>query len=202
MEKRQCPKCGAKLSKTARCCVECGEFLETLPVSASPSQSREAISLAQTEDFNNRIKRVLGSDQKPSEPQTADIADEENEEFFPDEKSDKKAKTISREKDMSTDISLPALMGLQLLFFIPVIGLIAAVIFYVCTKNPTLKLLARSRIVWAIILVSVAAVFIAVYELWLRNFLISQGLGIWEFSMPGANTVLNLRELTLTKLFG
>ena len=184
MEKRYCPNCGARLSKTARCCVECGEFLEALPDSASNPNSREAISLAQTQDFNDRMKKVFerNSPTPPSEQHSAP------------EITEKPAKPQD-----AKSLGLFGLMGLQILFFFPIIGLIAAIVF--CARKntrPAVKLQAKARIGWAVFVVAVLVIFLALYELWLRQFLLSHDI----LGISFGNLKLYFSELTLTRLFG
>lgn len=194
MEKRYCPNCGAKVSKTARCCLECGEFLEQLPLSASAASSREA---KQAEDFNDRIRRVLGNDKTPNTTPSLDTTPETNKDFGLNKPQSNK-KPLPRDK-AEKSLGLPGLMGLQLLFVIPVIGLIAAIIL--CARKKTekaVKLQAKSRIAWTIVAVSIFIILYAVYELWLRNFLLSNdilGLSFGKFN-------LYFSDFTITRLFG
>lgn len=201
MEKRTCPNCGAKLSKTARCCIECGEFLENLP--GQPSTSRDTVARAQAEDINARIRRVLGTDkEKPIAPEQPAPAPAEDTTPNADTKTKApaaKAKAKPVPYKSTLGIGLPATMGLQLLFFIPVVGLIAAIIFLACRKDrDALRLLAKARVAWTIAIAILCVVLVALYELWLRQFLLSHDiLGV---SVGGLK--LYFSELTLTGLFG
>ncbi len=191
MEKKYCPKCGAKLSKTARCCIECGEFLEELPKqpNATPITKSEPAAPA-----------------KPKEPiEKADIMFVENPTdnyIAPEADDDKRASADDIFND--TPNKKPRKMGSiklmwwQLLYAIPVVGLIAAIILLAAKKgNTTVRLLSKARIGWAIVSLILIIALVTVYELWLRTYLISEG--VMGFTIGDFN--IYFEKLTLTRFF-
>lgn len=191
MEKKYCPKCGAKLSKTARCCIECGEFLEELPKQEPTTPATHSEPTAPVKQAEPLEKADIMFVENPNDnyiaPEDHDDKKDPVEDIFNDtpKKNPKKMGTVT-------------LMWLQLLYAIPVVGLITAIILLAAKKgNTTVRLLSKARIGWAIVSLILIVAFITVYELWLRTYLISEGI----LGLAIGDLKIYFEELTLTRFF-
>ncbi|MEG1560399.1 MAG: hypothetical protein RRY79_00490 [Clostridia bacterium] len=131
------------------------------------------------------------------------VAEEESKETSEEPKVDEKAKEDKAEIDTdqynfvcfdeaSNDegefdadgkkVTTTGFFFLQLLFFIPIVGLIAAIIMSFSKKNQVLRTYAKSRIIWGIAIIAILIVFAVIFDLVLKPMLIAQGiqgLNLW-----------------------
>lgn len=197
MEKRLCPKCGAEVSRTARCCLACGEFLEKLSPAQQPTEQKTAptTQAAQSEVPMAQSDAPLAQSEVPmaqSEVPVASIFDivEKTERTKKQRKQKKKAAAF----DESKRLGCGKLMLLQLLFAIPIVGFICSICL-ACSKKRsyTTHVFAKSRVIWGIIFIVLLVASYVLYELWLREWLISRGM--FGFSIFGNE--LMFQDLTL-----
>lgn len=146
---RFCTNCGATLADDAVFCTECGASVSA-GVPLTPAEPETAPG--------PEVSPVIPAAQyTPDQPEP--IFTPQPEQIRPAEKAEagKKAEPAAPEK-RSKEISTAGYFWLMFLFYIPVIGLLAELVFAFLIKNKNLRNYARANLIWVIVGLVVALI--------------------------------------------
>lgn len=155
-----CGKCGNALEEGAKFCAECGNMVQEQkvetqkvpeiknpePVSA-PQPQPQAVSPKPTAPIQPR-PTTAQAQPRPVTPQPS-IAHQTSAPV-----------TVDKTSKVA---GMGAFFGLMLLFALPVIGFIAAIVFSFAPKNKNIKNFARATLVWMIIGIVIAGIIIGIF---------------------------------------
>ena len=146
-----CTQCGTRVEDGAAQCSQCGASLDPEmmeKVVGGQAEISEETPETSAPEVDEKTEETSAEEQVAPEPQ-------------PEPKTQQYYETVYKEEP----VGMGTFFGLELVYRIPVIGLLVAIIMSFAPKNKSLKNYSRSTVVWQLIGLAVTAllVFAAMY---------------------------------------
>ncbi len=145
-----CGNCGYSLEDDARFCPECGTKTQEAPETATEEKKPEPVITPKAQNVPPVKAQITQPNPKPVAPQPV----------VPQPVIPQPAPTPAPVDKSNKIVKTGTFFGFMLLFAIPVIGFICAIIFSFAPKSKSLKNFARATLIWMIIGLVITAIIV------------------------------------------
>ena len=150
-----CGNCGYSLEDDARFCPECGTKTQEAPEAAPEEKKPEPVITPKAQNVPPVKAQVTQPNPKPVAPQPV-----VPQPVVPQPVVPQPAPTPAPVDKSNKIVKTGTFFGFMLLFAIPVIGFICAIIFSFAPKSKSLKNFARATLIWMIIGLVITAIIV------------------------------------------